>query len=498
MKGKTLGTGSGPSKKAAQQAAAQAALASLLPDSSNDETQRRSRPSGSRRSPSRPRSISPAASPRSSGPNGSGKSNLVDAFRWVLGETSSKSLRSGKLEDVIFAGNDKRKPLGLAEVSLTFDNTDGKLPIDFSEVEITRRAYRAGESEYFINRSQVRLRDIVELLMGTGLGPGSYAIVSQGQIDSILTSKPTERRALFEETAGINKFLARKHESMRRLEQTETQRDSHQRPHRRTRAAHSRTRYASAPRQALPQGERARARPRNPLVHARQRIAPRRTRNAAQRTREARRAARCGGRARSRSSARTWPSCARARTSKNCSSKRCAGRRKANAPNSRGSKPTTPRRSRAAKRSNRSRRRPHEDAARVQAERESLGVDDRSISKSAWRRWRPSSRPARERELAGADARSRRRARNSTRSSRTCAKSKPHAAQRRSQRPSGACRARTCAAEAERLEGEAHAARERVAQLEIAAGAASQKYAEREAQLGALEAQLLRGARTRR
>lgn len=155
------------------------------------------------------------------GPNGSGKSNLVDAFRWVLGETSSKSLRSGKLEDVIFAGNDKRKPLGLAEVSLTFDNTNRMLPIEYNEVELTRRAYRAGESEYYINRNPVRLRDIVELLMGTGLGPGSYSIVSQGQIDAILVSKPTDRRALFEETAGINKFLARKHESTRRLEQTE-------------------------------------------------------------------------------------------------------------------------------------------------------------------------------------------------------------------------------------------------------------------------------------
>lgn len=155
------------------------------------------------------------------GANGSGKSNLVDAFRWVLGETSTRSLRSDKLEDIIFIGNDNRKPLGLAEVSVTFDNTDGKLPIDYNEVEITRRAYRVGDSEYFINRSQVRLRDIVDLLMGTGLGPGSYSIVSQGQIDSILTSKPAERRALFEETAGINKFLARKHESLRRLEQTE-------------------------------------------------------------------------------------------------------------------------------------------------------------------------------------------------------------------------------------------------------------------------------------
>ncbi len=155
------------------------------------------------------------------GPNGSGKSNLIDAFRWVLGEQSSKSLRSGKMEDVIFAGNEKRKPLGLAEVSITFDNSDRKLPTDFTEVEITRRAYRAGEIEYYINRNQCRLRDILELLMGTGLGPGSYSIVSQGQIDSILTSKPADRRALFEETAGINKFLARKNESMRRLEQTE-------------------------------------------------------------------------------------------------------------------------------------------------------------------------------------------------------------------------------------------------------------------------------------
>ncbi|MDQ2873166.1 MAG: chromosome segregation protein SMC [Candidatus Eremiobacteraeota bacterium] len=155
------------------------------------------------------------------GPNGSGKSNLIDAFRWVLGETSSKSLRSGKMEDVIFAGNEKRKPLGLAEVSITFDNADRKLPIDYTEVELTRRAYRAGEMEYFINRNQCRLRDILELLMGTGLGPGSYSIVSQGQIDAILTSKPTDRRSLFEEAAGIAKFLSRKNESMRRLEQTE-------------------------------------------------------------------------------------------------------------------------------------------------------------------------------------------------------------------------------------------------------------------------------------
>jgi chromosome segregation protein len=155
------------------------------------------------------------------GPNGSGKSNLVDAIRWVLGEQSSRSLRSQKMEDVIFAGNNTRKPLGMAEVSLTFDNTERVLPLDFGEVQITRRSYRVGESEFYINREPVRLRDVHELLMGTGLGPGSYAIVSQGQIDSILSSKPTERRALFEETAGIGKFLARKHEALRRLDATE-------------------------------------------------------------------------------------------------------------------------------------------------------------------------------------------------------------------------------------------------------------------------------------
>lgn len=155
------------------------------------------------------------------GPNGSGKSNLVDAIRWVLGEQSTRSLRSQRMEDVIFAGNNTRKPLGMVEVSLTFDNSDHQLKLDFDEVQITRRAYRVGESEFYINREPVRLRDVHELLMGTGLGPGSYAIVSQGQIDAILSSKPTERRALFEETAGIGRFLARKNEALRRLDATE-------------------------------------------------------------------------------------------------------------------------------------------------------------------------------------------------------------------------------------------------------------------------------------
>ena len=154
-------------------------------------------------------------------PNGSGKSNVVDAIRWALGEHSAKSLRSTRTEDVIFAGNERRKPLGMAEVSVTFDNADGALPIDALEVQITRRAYRTGESEYYINREHVRLRDVVDLLSGTGLGPGSYAIVSQGQIDAILTAKPSDRRGLFEEAAGIGRFLARKAESLRRLEATE-------------------------------------------------------------------------------------------------------------------------------------------------------------------------------------------------------------------------------------------------------------------------------------
>ena len=155
------------------------------------------------------------------GPNGSGKSNLVEAIRWALGEQSSKQLRSSRTDDVIFSGNAKRKPLGMAEVTLVFDNADHRLPLDFAEVEVSRRAYRAGEIEYYLNRDHVRLRDVMDVLMGSGLGPGSYSIVSQGQIDAILSSKPTERRSLFEETAGIARFLARKNEALRRLEHTE-------------------------------------------------------------------------------------------------------------------------------------------------------------------------------------------------------------------------------------------------------------------------------------
>src|ERR1700686_1254331 len=156
------------------------------------------------------------------GPTGSGKSNLVDAIRWVLGEQSSRSLRPEKMEDVIFAGNNTRKPLGMAEVALTFDNTERVLPIDFAEVQITRRTYRVGESEFYINREQVRLRDVHELLMGTGLGPGSYAIVSQGQIDAILSSKPTQRPApLVEGARRLRQFPAPKKGALRRPQATE-------------------------------------------------------------------------------------------------------------------------------------------------------------------------------------------------------------------------------------------------------------------------------------
>ena len=257
------------------------------------------------------------------GPNGSGKSNLVDAFRWVLGETSSKSLRGRALEDVIFSGNESRKPLGLAEVSILFDNADRKLPIEFAEVEITRRAYRVGESEYFINRTQVRLRDVVDLLMGTGLGPGSYAIVSQGQIDAILTSKPAERRALFEETAGIGKFLAPQERIVAPPRTHRAERDPHQRSHRRTRTPHSGARDADAARAPVPPSQHARSRPRDLRLLAREHDATRGVGRAARGDREERRAARrkCGksrgGRRRAR--ARSYAALSlRAANSKSC------------------------------------------------------------------------------------------------------------------------------------------------------------------------------------
>ena len=154
------------------------------------------------------------------GPNGSGKSNIADAIRWVLGEQSMKELRGGKSSDIIFAGTQSRKSLGFAEVSLIFDNSDGKLPIEYSEVTITRRLYRNGETGYFINKVQCRLKDVTELVMDTGIGKDGYSIISQGKVDEILSNKSEDRRNVFEEAAGIVKFKTRKEESEKKLEHT--------------------------------------------------------------------------------------------------------------------------------------------------------------------------------------------------------------------------------------------------------------------------------------
>lgn len=151
------------------------------------------------------------------GPNGSGKSNISDAIRWVLGEQSSKMLRGNKTEDVVFSGTEKRKPLGLAEVSLVFDNTAHFLKSDADEVTITRRYYLSGDSEYRINKKQVRLKDVRELFMDTGLGRDGYSIIGQGKIDEILSQKSEDRREIFEEAAGISKYRARKEEAERKL-----------------------------------------------------------------------------------------------------------------------------------------------------------------------------------------------------------------------------------------------------------------------------------------
>ncbi|MEG2516507.1 MAG: chromosome segregation protein SMC [Acidaminococcaceae bacterium] len=154
------------------------------------------------------------------GPNGSGKSNISDAIRWVLGEQSAKYLRGSKMEDVIFSGTNKRRALGMAEVNLVFDNSDHQLPLDFDEVSICRRVFRSGDSEYYINKKACRLKDVLDLLADTGLGRGSMSIIGQNKIDEILNSRPEERRALFEEAAGISKYRTRKKEAMRRLEDT--------------------------------------------------------------------------------------------------------------------------------------------------------------------------------------------------------------------------------------------------------------------------------------
>ncbi|WP_392486437.1 chromosome segregation protein SMC [Haloimpatiens sp. FM7315] len=155
------------------------------------------------------------------GPNGSGKSNISDAVRWVLGEQSIKTLRGGKMEDVIFAGTQYRKPVGLSQVSLTLDNRDNELPINYSYVTVSRRLYRSGESEYSINNSKCRLKDIQELFMDTGIGKEGYSIIGQGKIDAILSGRPEDRRRLLEEAAGIVKFKTRKEEAEKKLENSQ-------------------------------------------------------------------------------------------------------------------------------------------------------------------------------------------------------------------------------------------------------------------------------------
>ncbi len=155
------------------------------------------------------------------GPNGCGKSNVSDAIRWVLGEQRPTALRCGKMQDVVFSGTDNRKPLGMSEVSITFADCEGILTTEFDEVTITRRVFRTGEGQYFLNKNPCRLRDVHRLFMGTGIGTTSYSVMAQGQIDVILSSRPEDRRAIFEEAAGITKFKADRKEALRKLEQTE-------------------------------------------------------------------------------------------------------------------------------------------------------------------------------------------------------------------------------------------------------------------------------------
>lgn len=155
------------------------------------------------------------------GPNGCGKSNIIDAIRWCLGEMSAKSLRSSMMMDVVFNGSGSRPPQNMAQVTLTFDNSDKRLPIDFSDVSISRRLFRSGESEYFINKTQCRLRDIKELFLDTGMGEDGYSSLEQGKVEWVLQAKPEERRELFEEAAGVSKYRARREEALRKLERVD-------------------------------------------------------------------------------------------------------------------------------------------------------------------------------------------------------------------------------------------------------------------------------------
>ncbi|MEM6378147.1 MAG: AAA family ATPase, partial [Bacteroidota bacterium] len=154
------------------------------------------------------------------GPNGSGKSNIVDAIRWVLGEQKSKELRLDQMSSVIFNGTKKRKPGGVAAVSLTFENTKNLLPTDYQNVKITRMLYRSGESEYRLNGVTCRLKDITSLFLDTGIGSNSYAIIALGMVDDILADKDNSRRRMFEQAAGISKYKKRKHETLNKLKST--------------------------------------------------------------------------------------------------------------------------------------------------------------------------------------------------------------------------------------------------------------------------------------
>src|SRR6187455_189480 len=155
------------------------------------------------------------------GPNGCGKSNVLDAVKWALGEQSAKSLRGDEMADVIFNGSETRKPVGFGEVSLTFTNCGGELGVDWHDVRVTRRVYRDGNSEYLLNKTPCRLRDIQALFADTGVGRSAYSIMEQGKIDLILSSRPEDRRAVFEEAAGITKYKTQKREALRKLEATE-------------------------------------------------------------------------------------------------------------------------------------------------------------------------------------------------------------------------------------------------------------------------------------
>src|SRR5213079_3440030 len=155
------------------------------------------------------------------GPNGCGKSNVLDAVRWVLGEQSAKALRGGEMADVIFNGTEARKPVGFGEVSLTLTNCGSELGVDWHDVRVTRRVYRDGNSEYLLNKTSCRLRDIQALFADTGVGRAAYSMMEQGKIDMILSSRPEDRRAIFEEAAGITKYKTQKREALRKLEATE-------------------------------------------------------------------------------------------------------------------------------------------------------------------------------------------------------------------------------------------------------------------------------------